>query len=323
MEARPTGVAYAAAYQMRALVQQARDLDLRLVATRPRGGSDLLADCRDAFTRRTVLPLAGLARYYLWSWLDWPPIEWFSGEVDLAHNPSHQVPSTRNALRVVTIHDLSFIRVPETHTPRNVRIQTALIEQCVRRADAFVAVSESCKHELMDVFNIPTEKIYHVPNGVCLDEFPPNHDPEALAALESRLGLAPPYFIHLGTVDDHRTRALGQPGGHEHEEIPMSSRRDEHLIGVQPPLAGQFLGQRRMVADRKVQELLDRHRPEPLRIRGAHATQHEGDLVPGGTRLGPSPLEVVDGIEGIHRSRLALRRRGIESRRRRSRERGY
>lgn len=204
MEARPTGVGYAAAYQMRALFAQARDFDFRLVATRPRGGSDALADCRDVFTRRTVLPWAGLARYYLWSWFDWPPIEWFSGEVDLAHNPSHQVPSTRNALRIVTVHDLSFIRVPETHTPRNIRIQTALIEQCVRRADAFVAVSESCKHELMDVFDVPADKIHHVPNGVCLDEFPVDHDAEALAALETRLGLTPPYFIHLGTVEPRK-----------------------------------------------------------------------------------------------------------------------
>ncbi|MBN2310536.1 MAG: glycosyltransferase family 4 protein [Candidatus Hydrogenedentes bacterium] len=204
MEAQLTGVGYAAAYQVRALLARGDEFDFRFVATRPRGGEDALHDVADAFTRRVVLPHAGLIRYFLWSWLDWPPIEWFSGEVDIAHNLSHQVPATRRARRLVTVHDLSVLRVPDTHSARNVRLQTALLRQCARRGDAFIAVSESCRRDLIELLDVAPERIHHVPNGICLDEFDGPLDNEALAALKNRLGVNRDYLIHLGTIEPRK-----------------------------------------------------------------------------------------------------------------------
>ncbi|MCP4641826.1 MAG: glycosyltransferase family 4 protein [bacterium] len=204
MEAQLTGLGYVAYYQVRALLDQDHAFDYRLVATRPTGGRNPFEDVRNRFSRISVLPHAGLLRYHLWSRFDWPPIEWFSGAVDVAHNFSHQVPATRHALRLVTVHDLSFLRVPETHSPRNVALQSALIRQCVERADAFVTVSESTRHELVSILGVPEERVHHVPNGVCLDEFDATFDTDALEAAKKRLGIARPYFIHLGTVEPRK-----------------------------------------------------------------------------------------------------------------------
>jgi len=204
MEAQLTGVGYVAFYQVHSLLRAAPGFDLRFFATRPCGGRDHFAGCRGAFSRRCILPCAGLARYHLWRRFDWPPIEWFCGGVDIAHNFSHQVPATRHAKRMVTVHDLSFLRMPEAHTPRNVRIQRELVRLCVARADALVAVSMNCKRELTELLGIPEEKIYYVPNGVCLEEFETQTDPNAVTALKRRLNIRRDYFIHLGTIEPRK-----------------------------------------------------------------------------------------------------------------------
>jgi len=42
-----------------------------------------------------------------------PPIEWFTGEVDVVHGTNFLVPPTRRAGRVLTVHDLSVVRYPQ------------------------------------------------------------------------------------------------------------------------------------------------------------------------------------------------------------------
>jgi glycosyltransferase involved in cell wall biosynthesis len=203
-DAQLTGIGYAALYQLRALFARDEPFEYRAVATCPRGGRRDLAGLESHLSRTTLLPHAGLIRYYLWGWFDWPPIEYFCGEAAIVHNFSHQVPATRHATRVVTVHDLSFVRVPETHTRRAIAIQTALIRQTVTRADVIVAVSKSCKDDLMDLYGVAADRIVHVPNGVNLDEFRATPQPDTLDALKKRLGIARDYFIHLGTIEPRK-----------------------------------------------------------------------------------------------------------------------
>ena len=224
MERQPTGIGYAAAYQVRSLVALAPELDLRFVATRPMGGHDHLADIAGAFTRRSILPHGGLLRHLLWSHLDWPPIEWFSGPVDIAHNFSHQAPVTRKARSLVTVHDLSFLRVPETHSKRNRALQMALLAQSVKRASAFVTVSQIGKCELVELAGVDPERIYCVPNGICPAEYEERVPKSDFGQLKLRMGLRRDYFIHLGTVEPRknipRLLQAHERLCHEHSDAP-------------------------------------------------------------------------------------------------------
>lgn len=199
-----TGVGYAAWHQIRALIARRPALDLRLFATRARGVPARMEGFEGGFSRTCVLPWARRLKVSLWPACDWPPIEWFTGRVDIAHNLFHQLPAARHAVRMVTVHDLSFFRRPETHTEETIRVQTRLLHHIARRADAIIAVSESCKADLVDLLQVNAARIYVVPGGVCLDEFTQAEDPEATAALRARLGLEGPYFIHLGTMEPRK-----------------------------------------------------------------------------------------------------------------------
>ena len=203
-DAQLTGIGYAALYQLRALFARNEPFEYRAVATCPRGGRRDLGDLEQHLAGKTILPHAGLIRYYLWGWLDWPPIEYFCGSAAIAHNFSHQVPATRHATRLVTVHDLSFLRVPETHTRRAIAIQSALMRQTVDRADVLVAVSQSCKDELIDLYGVAADRVVLVPNGVELSEFHATPEPEALDTLKKREGVTRDYFIHLGTLEPRK-----------------------------------------------------------------------------------------------------------------------
>lgn len=199
-----TGIGYAAIYQVQALLRRTSDFHYRVVATGDRRGKSLLRKELPQIKRQFVLPYARLLKYELWTRFAWPPVEWFAGDAAIAHNLCHQTPGTRRAIRLVTIHDLSFLRVPETHTQRTVAVQTRLLRQCAEEADALVAVSEHCGRELVDVMGVSPDRVHVVPNGVHLEEFEGPLDQAAHAALAARLGITRDYFIHLGTLEPRK-----------------------------------------------------------------------------------------------------------------------
>ena len=47
---------------------------------------------------------------------DRPPIEWWTGPVDVVHGPNFVVPPAGGAAELVTVHDLTFVRFPELCT---------------------------------------------------------------------------------------------------------------------------------------------------------------------------------------------------------------
>ena len=199
-----TGVGYAAINQIQALLRRGAAFHYRVFATGDRQGRAVLRKELPEIERQFVLTHARLLKYTLWTRLSWPPVEWITGDVAIAHNLCHQLPATRRALRLVTIHDLSFLRVPETHTERTVEVQTRLLRQCARDADALIAVSDHCKRELVEVMSVNPERIHVVPNGVRLEEFETPFDEAAHAALKARLGLNRDYFIQLGTLEPRK-----------------------------------------------------------------------------------------------------------------------
>jgi len=89
-----------------------------------------------------------------------------SGRVDVLHCTTFRAPVSPRSPLVVTVHDLAVMRHPETF-PRWHRTTGALaLRGGVRAADAIVAVSAFTRDELVDLLDVPRERIRIVPNGV-------------------------------------------------------------------------------------------------------------------------------------------------------------
>jgi glycosyltransferase involved in cell wall biosynthesis len=60
-----------------------------------------------------AMPARPLQALWGHGWAGLPPIEWFVGTHDVVHGTNYVVPPSRHAARVVTVHDLTFLRYPE------------------------------------------------------------------------------------------------------------------------------------------------------------------------------------------------------------------
>ena len=105
---------------------------------------------------------------------------------------------------VVTVHDLSFFRHPETHPVDRVRFMSRHIEASLQRAQVIVAVSHFVRQEIEHLFgDWAARKTTVVPNGVTAD-FHPMHE-EKTAKVLARYGLSHgQYLLTLGTLEPRK-----------------------------------------------------------------------------------------------------------------------
>jgi glycosyltransferase involved in cell wall biosynthesis len=101
-----------------------------------------------------------------WNRLGWPPLDRLVGaRLDLVHSP-HPLIVPGGGRRIVTVHDLFFLKHPERTTAEIRRDYAPLVRDHVRRADGVLTVSEHSAREIRRLLDVPEEKLAVTPNGV-------------------------------------------------------------------------------------------------------------------------------------------------------------
>lgn len=118
-------------------------------------------------------------------------------ETDIFHASNWALPRTKAKL-VTTIHDLTFLKYPQTHTPYSVAVHTRHLNQAKKYADKIIAVSESTKKDLID-YGIPAEKISVIYEAAA-SVFRPVDSRQARA----KYGLTKDYFLSVGTREPRK-----------------------------------------------------------------------------------------------------------------------
>lgn len=133
-----------------------------------------------------------------WNYLDMPPVEWWTGDVDIFHGTHFILPAVRRARCVLTVHDLTYLRHPEYFSDRSLNERGYGVElpRALQRADAVVAISGSTKADLIELLHVPEERIHVIHSGVEPAFFVPD-DEEMLAGIRRRYGLDGPYMTFL------------------------------------------------------------------------------------------------------------------------------
>lgn len=141
-----------------------------------------------------------------WKSAGWPPYNWFAGVADVYHFPNFVRPPLSRGTSVVTIHDVSFLRFPETMEEGNFSYLSSQIGQTVERADAIITDCRFVADELKVLLNVPEEKLFPIHLGL----------PRALSASEKsevsnvreKFSLDRPYLIHVGTIEPRKNHAF-------------------------------------------------------------------------------------------------------------------
>jgi glycosyltransferase involved in cell wall biosynthesis len=120
----------------------------------------------------------------------------------LFHGTNYEVPLWRPCARVVTIHDLSLLLLPETHERRRVRRARRRLPLMARAADACITPTESVRREVCEYLNIALGKVFVVPEAARTV-----FRPEAFEATEEvrrRLGVGDDFLLAVGTVEPRK-----------------------------------------------------------------------------------------------------------------------
>lgn len=122
---------------------------------------------------------------------------------DVLHCPDFIPPFYRTCPAVITVHDLGFLRYPETVTEESRRYY-GQVGRAVRSAQRTIVVSESTAHDLAElVEDVPLERVRVIHNG--LDEsFLAPGDLGSTARVRARWSLDRPYVMYLGTLEPRK-----------------------------------------------------------------------------------------------------------------------
>src|SRR3989344_9608803 len=87
------------------------------------------------------------------------PIEMMTGKLDVFHSWDWYTPATKYAALVTTVHDLSALKFPSQTHPAIVAHHRQSLKWIKAEAKAIIAVSQSTKHDLIDLVGIPAKRI--------------------------------------------------------------------------------------------------------------------------------------------------------------------
>jgi glycosyltransferase involved in cell wall biosynthesis len=130
-------------------------------------------------------------------------VETFLGRLDIFHSPDFVLPPVARAVKVLTIHDLSFLRVPECADPRLRWSLGLVVPRSVRRADFLLADSESTRRDLIELLGVPPDRVQVIYGGVDT-RFAPVEDSEALRRVRETYAGGRPFILAVGTLEPRK-----------------------------------------------------------------------------------------------------------------------
>jgi glycosyltransferase involved in cell wall biosynthesis len=210
-----TGIDYTAAVRQgggigrytRNLIGALAELDLESQYTLFVAGGRAVVDGLESWPgnfRVRWVPLSDRWLHILWQRLRLPvPIQVVTGPLDLFHSPDFVLPPLGRTPAILTVHDLSFLRVPQFFVPGFRDYLEGAVSRAVRRARHILADSESTRRDLMELLAVEPERVTVLYPGVEA-RFQPVQDAAALSRVRARYDLPESFFLSLGTLQPRK-----------------------------------------------------------------------------------------------------------------------
>ena len=120
------------------------------------------------------------------------PLEAARDGVQVLHCPTHRAPVSSRVPLVVTFHDLAILRHPETFNTWTRSYSRLALPRVAKAARRLIAVSEFTRRELIELLDVPEEKVRVIPNAV---------GPPFVAEGEAASG---EYVLAVGTLEPRK-----------------------------------------------------------------------------------------------------------------------
>jgi len=186
-------------------------------------GAGALSSSVPPGVRSRSLPVPARLLRAAWTYLEVPTVGLFSGRCDVFHATNFVLPPTGRAGGVVTIHDLTYLRMPETVDTTS-RALRELVPRSLARAAVVCTPSRSVADQVLDAYGPAVPEIVVTSLGV-EPSWLSVHQPGP--AERSRLGLPADYFLFVGTREPRKDLATLLAG--------YARMRAEWAAAMEPP----------------------------------------------------------------------------------------
>lgn len=109
--------------------------------------------------RLVVVPIPPTIMAIVWNRLHWAPIEWFIGAIDVFWSSDWTQPPLAHARGVTTIHDVSFLKFPDSFAESIISEQKRRLYWAQRVCEKFLCDSESTKRDVQTLLGIAPAKL--------------------------------------------------------------------------------------------------------------------------------------------------------------------
>lgn len=104
---------------------------------------------------------------------------------------------------IITIHDMAHHYYPEYVIPGNNRILPRYLKKHAHKADLIFCVSENTKKDVIDILEVPEEKVWVTYNGVG-DEFKVVDNKDLLRDVRHKYKIPERFILFVGTVEPRK-----------------------------------------------------------------------------------------------------------------------
>ncbi len=129
--------------------------------------------------------------------------------LDIYHGLSQELPLDLPSpvKKVVTIHDLIFIRYPHLYKSIDAAIYKAKAQSACRHADQILAISQQTKEDVVHFLSIDSKNIEVVYQG-CHPNFKKLFSSEQITSVRAKYDLPRHYILSVGTIEERKNILL-------------------------------------------------------------------------------------------------------------------
>jgi glycosyltransferase involved in cell wall biosynthesis len=127
-------------------------------------------------------------------------------KIDVYHGLSNELPINIKQFKgkkIVTIHDLIFLRYPHLYPLLDRLIYRRKFYAACKHADVIIAISEETKKDIILYFNIPAQKIKVIYQS-CDDSFYKNYTENEIQDVKNTHQLPTSYLLYVGTIEKRK-----------------------------------------------------------------------------------------------------------------------
>lgn len=125
---------------------------------------------------------------------------------DIFHGLSGELPLKWNNTpikKVVTIHDLIFVRYPQYYSFFDRKIHFWKFKKAAQAADKIIAISEQTKRDIIEYLKVPESKIEVIYQG-CHKAFKEQQPQELIQSTKQKFELPERFILNVGTIEDRK-----------------------------------------------------------------------------------------------------------------------